>query len=285
MNYYELLGVEKNATPEQLKKAYKKAAMDNHPDRGGSEDKFKQINEAYDTLKDPNKRAHYDHVSSGGHPHNNQHHQGGGHPFDGFNFQFNGHPFDFDFMFNSHPFNKRPMSNKDIHVNYTISLEEAFTGKDTTLNVNVGNITKTINLTIPAGVETGAQIRFAGEGLQENKDLPPGNMVVIVHIANDEKFERYNSDIRSTVSVGAFEAMAGGDVLFENIDGTTIKVKIPEGTQHGDTLRVSGKGMPHWRKPEHRGDLYLTINIKVPKMSELDETVYQALKKANLLKD
>jgi DnaJ-class molecular chaperone len=309
-DFYKVLGVDKTASEEDIKKAFKKAAMQHHPDRGGDKGKFQQLNEAYETLKDPNKRSFYDHQQSnpfggqggpfGGHhgPHPGQGPFGGG-PFDGFNFSFRTGPhggMDFeDIMQNFDMFNRgrqqrRPMRNQDININYVISLQEAFTGKNSTINTTFpSGESKTINVNIPAGVEHGIKIRYEGEGSHAIKELPAGDLYVTIMINNDQRFERHNSDLKSVIDVDAFKCMSGGHILFENINGQTIKVRIPEGTQPGQTLRIVGQGMPFWRDSRAqnggRGDLYLIVNVNIPKKSSLDNGVVDSLKKFKLFLD
>jgi len=293
--FYKTLGLNKTASADDIKKAYKKEAMIHHPDRGGNEATFKKLNEAYDTLKDPNKKANYDvtggqpnmgnqgfHTKTTTHVHNVHDIFGqafGGRVGGGFSVEDILNGFD-----NRH---RRPVSNRDININYSITLEEAFTGKETEIKTSTPDgQSRKIRLNIPAGIETGVRIRYAGDGTHQYKQLPPGDLYVSIRIIENTKFGRYNSDLRSSVEVAVLDAMGGTHILFENIDGNTIKIRIPEGTQPGQTLRVPGKGMPHWRSQKSgRGDLYLEVKVNIPKMSTLNESAVDALQRARIIID
>lgn len=301
--FYKTLGVNKTASAEDIKKAYKTEAMKHHPDRGGNEATFKKLNEAYDTLKDSTKKANYD--ATGGAPGMGNM---GGSPGGGFHYRTTttnvhdindifgqafkgqrvGGGFSVEDILNGFDNRqRRPVSNRDININYSITLEESFLGKETEIKAQTPDgQSRKIHLNIPAGIENGMRIRYAGEGTHQYKQLPPGDLYVMIRIIENDRFDRYNSDLRSFVEIDVLDAMAGTYILFENIDGNTIKIRIPEGTQPGQTLRVPGKGMPQWRaKNSGRGDLYLEIKINIPKMSTLNETAVDALQRARIIID
>jgi len=294
--FYKTLGLNKTASADDIKKAYKKEAMKHHPDRGGNEATFKKLNEAYDTLKDPNKKAHYDatasqpgmgNVGSQGfhfktttvHDVNDIFGQAFGNRPGGFSVE--------DILNGFDNRRQRPVSNRDININYSITLEESFAGKETELKTSTPDgQSRKIRLNIPAGIEGGTRIRYQGEGTHQYKQLPPGDLYVTIRIIENARFSRYNSDLRSFVEVDVLDAMGGTHILFENIDGNTIKVRIPEGTQPGQTLRVPERGMPHWRsKRGGRGDLYLEVKVNIPKMSTLNESAVDALQRARIIID
>lgn len=295
--FYKTLGVNKSASKEDIKKAYKKEAMKHHPDRGGNEATFKKLNEAYDTLKDSNKKANYDATSGGsgmgGNPGfhykttTNVHNINDifGQAFGG---QRVGGGFSVEDILNGFETrHRRPVSNRDININYSITLEESFRGKETEIKASTPDgQSRNIHLSVPAGIENGMRIRYSGEGIHQFKQLPAGDLYVTIRIIENKRFTRYNNDLRSFVEVDVLDAMGGTHILFENIDGNTIKVRIPEGTQPGQTLRVPGKGMPSWRnKRDGRGDLYLEVKINIPKMSTLNESAVDALQRARIIID
>lgn len=296
--FYKILGVNKSASKDDIKKAYKKEAMKHHPDRGGSEATFKKLNEAYDTLKDTTKKANYD--ATGGAPGGMENMGGGFHKTstnvhdinDIFNQAFGGQRvgggFSVEDILNGFETrHRRAVSNRDININYSITLEESFHGKETEIKASTPDgQSRNIHLNIPAGIESGMRIRYSGEGTHQFKQLPAGDLYVTIRIIENKRFSRYNDDLRSSIEVDVLDAMGGTHILFENVDGHTIKVRIPEGTQPGQTLRVPGRGMPSWRnKRSGRGDLYLEVKINIPKMSTLNESAVDALQRARIIID
>jgi len=243
-NLYDVLGVTKDADQATIKKAYKKLAQKYHPDRYVGDDaatKFQEINSAYQTLSDPNKREAYDNPPPEGYTNQRTYssheemlqaamdellRQRGG----GFNRG-----------------KRYPMAN------VSITLEEAFTGTTRTLTSD-GNVT-TIN--IPAGVRSGNQLMVDG-------------IIIIVNVARHHKFQRSHDDLATAVQINAIEAMVGIECCLTNIDGKTIKVKIPAGIQHGKLVRAEGMGMPN---PEinKRGDLLVQVAITTPSNLTDDE--------------
>jgi curved DNA-binding protein len=259
MDYYEILGVNKDASPDEIKKAYRKLAMQHHPDRGGDEDKFKEINEAYDALGDPDKKSQYDNRGRGyrspaedyANPFSQQS------PFYG----------DFADIFRerSQSFrdNMRAQRNPDGVVDLNVSLAQAYTGTD--INVNVGYANEIIS--IPAGCRDGTKIRLKGKGPSRIKNLPPGDLIVRVGIECPPDMGRDQDDLYVRLEIDAIAAMTGSDVEFQHISGKVISVKVPPGVQHGTKLRVANWGMPNpqTRQPGH---LYALIKVSVPKVTD-----------------
>lgn len=282
-DYFKILGVSENASDKEIKAAYRKAAMKYHPDHGGDEEKFKQLNEAYEALKDSRRREEYK---------QQRYAQSSSRSSNG---PFSSNPFtDFEdiFTFRSRDVNdilyefmrrrqQRPVRNKDVNINYTITLEEAYTGKRSELVTTLKNgEQRKIDLTIPAGIHDGTKIRYSGLGMHAHKELPPGDLYVTINVKEHRRFTRYNSDLQSSIEVSAFDVITGKHVLFDHIDGSKIKVKIPEGTQPGQVLRVPGKGMPRWKSDlDGYGDLYLQVKVKVPKISEVNENMVDSIER------
>jgi curved DNA-binding protein len=234
---YAVLGVAKDADQVAIKKAYKKLAQKYHPDRYEGDDattKFQEINAAYQTLSDPDKRAAYDNPAPEGYSRqqtyssheemvqaamDNLMRQRGG----GFNRQ-----------------QSYPMAR------VTITLEEAFTGTSRELTVDG----KTSTIDIPAGTRSGNQLFVEG-------------LIIVITIMRHHKFQRANDDIATAVQISAIEAMVGIECCLTNIDGKVIKVKIPAGIQHGKLVRAAGMGMPN-PEIDKRGDLLVQVAITTP---------------------
>ena len=274
MTHYNTLGVAENATPDELKSAYKKLAMEFHPDRNPGnkeyEEKFKNINAAYDTLKDPQKRAGYDHERKYGG-------QQGGHPFgfhqsgNGTTFHFNfggGGPGGFDINEIFANMGMGPQRNRDLNVNYPMTLEEMHNGKEAEIRYIVpGEGNKTKKIQIPPGVGHGAKMRHQGEGCRDNKKLPPGDFYVTITQEPHQLFERQGDNLVMRYKIDALNAMLGVEREFTAIDGSTVKVKIEPASQHGTVMRIKGKGMRVYDS-KNVGDLFIELQITVPTLTE-----------------
>jgi len=234
-NHYDVLGVAKNASQDDIKKAYRKLAQKYHPDRYEGDDsttKFQEISNAYKILKDPNTRAAYDNPQP-----------------EGFAFRTSdmGGPGNINDILRTmaeemmgrggHRQQQYPMAN------INISLEEAYTGTKRTLNGN--------EFSVPAGVRSGNQLLVDG-------------FVIVVNVARHAKFKRSNDDLLTAIQINAVEAMLGIECNLTNIDGKLIKVKIPAGIQNGKLVRVAGKGMPNPEYHNVRGDLLVQVGIFIP---------------------
>jgi len=273
-DYYKILGVSENVTPEELKSAYKKLVKEHHPDKGGDVQKMQEINEAHDTLKDTKKREEYDTIRKYGQNPYQSHHQ----HYDPFG--QNGHEHDLndilrDIMgrqFGSrgfgpnfgHGFNQRQPVNRDINLEYHITLEDAFKGKKVKANIQLEKGTKEIVFDIPAGVNHGDRIRIRNQGYNEHPNIKPGDVFIHIAIKSNAVFERKGQHLYSNLHVDALDAMLGTTALFNAIDGSTISVKVPAGTQQNDVLRCRGKGFKV-RDIDAYGDLFLKVNITIPK--------------------
>jgi DnaJ-class molecular chaperone len=268
MDYYSTLGVERNASQDEIKKAYRSLAMKHHPDRGGDESTFKKISEAYDTLSDPKKKEI---VDLGGDP--NQ--QGGG--FGGNS--FNQGPFEFHFggvppgmedlfgRFGGAPFGGRPMRrNKTLNITVDITLLDVLTGKELNAEMSIPGTgkRKMINISIPAGIENGQQIRYEGMGDDSMRDLKPGDLIVNVGVIPHPKFRREHTNLILEHAISAWDAILGTHTNVETLDGKTLTLTIPPGTSHGTILSCRGEGLPVMRS-RNRGNLLVTIKIDIPK--------------------
>jgi DnaJ-class molecular chaperone len=267
MDYYSTLGVGKNASQDEIKSAYRKMAMKHHPDRGGDEATFKKISEAYDTLSDPQKKEI---VDLGGDP--NQ--QGGGFGSRGFNqgpfeFHFNtgGVPPGMEDIFGHFGFGGRPQRrNKTLNITVDISLLDVLTGKELNAEISIPGTgkRKMINISIPAGIEHGQQIRYEGMGDDSVRDLRPGDLIVNVSIMPHPKFRRENTNLILEHSISAWDAMLGTHTNVETLDGKVLTLTIPPGTNQGTILSCRGEGLPVMRT-RNRGNLLVSIKVDIPK--------------------
>lgn len=348
-DYYEVLGISKGASADDIKKAYRKLAMQFHPDKNqGNKDaeaKFKEINEAYEVLKDDNKRAAYDRMGHAAFD------QGGGHggfggaaggaEFNDLNDIFGG-IFN-DFMGGGGQRQRRSSEEinrgSDLRYNLSISLEEAFEGGKHQIqfrtNVKCGTCSgsgsksgrknkcstcngngrmraqqgffmiertcpscggsgetiadpcnschgrgrtseqRTLNVTIPAGVEDGSRIRLAGEGEAGERGGHNGDLYIFVSIKPHRFFTRQDSDLHCKVPLKMTTAVIGGTIDVPTIDGSTAKVTIPEGTQNSTQFRVRGKGMPVM-KSSRVGDMIIHTYVEIPvKLSKRQKELLQ----------
>ena len=271
-DFYKILELNESASPDEIKAAYRRLAKVHHPDlnRGNasSEALFKKINEANDTLGDPQKRAHYDQQRKfGGGGQANPFGQSHGFPGQEFHFNFGGQPF--EEMFNqffggAHPFARQQPRNRDYQFNINISLEDAFAGKSMPVSFDAHGNNTSITVNIPAGIENGARMRYQGQGERHVPNAPPGDLYITVMINDHPVFQRHAHHLHTNMKVDAVGAMLGIQQDLQTIDGSMLNVSVPAGTQHGATLRVQSYGMPVQHNSKHRGDLYIHVELITP---------------------
>ena len=289
MSHYDTLGVGKSASPEEIKAAYRKLAMKHHPDRGGDQKKFQQITEAYETLSDPDKKAFYDHGGGQqGHPFGQGFHEfRSGHPFQGAD-PF-GNPFEdifthFGFGFRGQ---RQQPKNSDLQIKVKISLKDSYLGKTMTVNYPLpSGENQTLELTIPAGISTGQQIKMGGMGDSSISEIPRGDLIIHIDVDRDPVFSREDMNLVTKTKIDIFDAMLGCKKIIKNIDGNDIELTIHPGAQNGQRYSCQGLGFPSLKFNNMKGDLIVqliieTPSIKDPEIISMIQTLANRIRKKN----
>ncbi len=283
-DYYNVLGVDKNASQDDIKRAYRKKAKTYHPDKNKdnprAEDRFKEVNEAYDVLGDPEKRQQYDRFGANW----EQMNQGG---FGGYGQQPGGAAYSQNVNvnlddileqffggvrggsqqtggfggFNPQQQRRSPQQTRgeNIEQPVTITLREAYQGTQRIINKDG----RQIKVNIPAGAKTGTKVRLKGEGAPSPYGGQHGDLMLVVDVQQDGQFERDDDDLYIDIEVDMFTALLGGKVTVPTMT-RPVKLTVPAGTQSGRKFRLSGKGMPVMRKKNAHGDLYARVMVTVP---------------------
>jgi curved DNA-binding protein len=280
-DYYELLGVGKHASDEEIKKAYRKLAMKHHPDRNPNkkeaEERFKEVNEAYAVLSDREKRKQYDTFGAEGFRQRFTQED----IFRGFDFDeilsglFGGRGrresrgrggFDFGDFFggsSSQDMGRMPQKGQDILYEMVISLEEAASGGEKRISYRRNGKVEEVSVRIPRGIPLGKKLRLAGKGKEGRNGGPPGDLYLQVNIREHPLFTRESDDLVVEKEVNFSGAVLGTTIEVPTLEGAK-KVKVPPGTQSQTKLRLKGLGIPHFQG-EGRGDQYVKVVVKVPK--------------------
>lgn len=295
-SYYDILGVKKTASADEIKKAFRKQAQKLHPDAGGDEEQFKQVNEAYAVLSDPQKKAQYDRfgavgdfAGAAGNPYGGGAYAGGN-PFAGAAGS-GGVSFDWSDLFgNIRNGDGAFGSNWDFRVNQAakgrdlqatieLTFEEAFAGTTKKVSIRVPSTgkTETVTAKVPAGAVDGGKLRFKGKGEMGTAGGKRGDLVVVTHIKSHPLYEREKADVLMTLPVTVAEAMLGTTVVVPAPDGTLVKIRVPAGTQSERVLRVKGKGAPKV-KGKGTGDLRVRVLVQMPRsMTDEQRAAAEAL--------
>lgn len=289
-DYYKILGVPRTATADEIKKAFRKKARTAHPDAGGNEEEFKQINEAYEVLSDDKKRKLYDQYGTANEnqiPHGwggsvNVDDIFGGGGAGGFGSWADilesirrgegafGTNWDFD---NFQGFGgrgggraPRPQRGQDMNVTLNVTFDEAFRGAQKRVTVRVPGRaeSETLDVKIPAGAVDGGRLRFRGKGGAGQAGGEAGDLLITTHIEPHPYYTREGADVVMDVPINIAEAALGASVVVPAPDGTKVRVKIPAGTQDGAKLTIRGKGAPKV-KGEGTGDLRIVVKVSVPR--------------------
>jgi curved DNA-binding protein len=252
MNYYDILGVNENASQDDIKKAYKKLAMQHHPDRGGDNKKFQEISQAYDTLSDTQKKSQYDAERNGF-----------GNPFHGSGFPDFGEMFGFHFGpgFAGH---NRSRRNKDLSLRISISFKQSYLGTQTEARYTTpSGKTKTIVIDIPPGVQSGQVLRFGGLGDDTIPNSPPGNLNVTIMVETDPEWMRRDDSLCKVLEISLLEAMTGCTKQIKCLDGTIMPLHLKPGTQHGSEFASNGRGFRNVNSGR-AGALVIIISVSIP---------------------
>lgn len=275
IDYYKILDLKKDASTDDIKKAYRKLARKHHPDLNPNNEeankKFQQINEANEVLSDPDKRKKYDkygkdwqhadQLDAQEQQRRQYQSPGGGSSYSG---GFGGEDFSdfFSSMFGGgggRSSRNSPFKGQDYNADLQLNLVDAYTTHKQTLTVNG----KQVRINIPAGVENGQKIKLAGYGAPGVNNGPPGDLYIKFNISDHPRFKRKGNDIYIQEEVDLYTAILGGEKIVETLNGK-VKLKIPEGTQPDTTLRLKGKGFPIYKKEDQFGDLYVKWQVKLP---------------------
>ena len=282
-DYYKTLGVNKTATDDEIKKAYRKLAMKYHPDHTkgdkSAEEKFKKISEAYAVLSDKEKRKQYDTFGSNGfHQRFSQEDIfrsydfgdifkefgfGGTNPFrgrrGGTRFSFgSGSPF------GSHPGRQQQVKGSDLVYELPLTLQEIAKGTNKVISFDHKGRHEKITVKIPKGMISGKKLRLAGKGEPSPYGGPPGDLYIQSKVVNDPIYDAKEYDLYANRDLKLSEAILGTSISVPTLEGKRLNLKIPPGTRHGTKMRLAGHGLPAMRGKK-RGDLYVHINIPIPK--------------------
>ncbi len=276
-NYYDILGVNEKSTSAEITKAFKDLAKKHHPDRGGDESKFKEINEAHNTLKSSQKRHDYDTMRKFG----GQRPGAGAHPFfnedifgdffSGFGNVGDGVQFNFSSDGQPRSFRQSRKGNRNVQVRMAVSLKEAMMNHEKTINYKLPSGREEFaTVKIPAGVQHGITFKFNGMGDDSIRNMPRGDLLVQMSVLDCDGYTRKGNDLYTDKTIDCFQAVRGTEVELKTLDDKVIKVKIPSGTQPGTLLQVKSQGMPVHKTLNIRGNLYVKVHILIPQLSAQD---------------
>jgi curved DNA-binding protein len=297
-DYYKILGVDKKASQDEIKKAYRVLAVKHHPDKNpdnkAAEEQFKLANEANEVLGNPEKRKKYDELGENWQQYEKQGNQQGGNPFGDnqggqYRYQSNenddfGGQSDFSDFFEqffsggARNGDGRTQNRKggDYETEMEITLEEAYQGTSRTIQVDG----EKLRITTKPGSYNDQQLRIKKKGAKGSSEDNRGDLFVRIKVKNHSDFIRKGDDLYYTQSVDLYTAVLGGEVLVNTLSGQ-VKIKIAEGTQNGKSIRLKGKGMPIYDKKDVFGNFYLGIKVQIPdKLTDKQRELFEQLKEA-----
>ncbi len=296
-DYYSVLGLDKSATAEQIKKAYRKLALKYHPDKNPgnkqAEERFKEITEAYAVLSDPEKKQQYDQFGDTGfHQRFSQEdifrNVDLGSIFREFGFGGRGGEDIFSQLFGGlggQPFpgrsRPRPVKGQDYLMRLTIPFRQAVLGGERRIDFDRDNHPEQLQVRIPPGVEAGQKLRISGRGGPSPAGGPPGDLLLEINVTPDARFRREGRDLFTSVRVPFSGACLGTTVTVETLEDTK-RVKVPPGTQSGSKIRLKGFGVPG-RPGQQAGDLYAVVEVEVPReLNKKQQAAVEKLKEEGL---
>ncbi len=304
-DYYKTLGVSKEASQKEIKKAFRKLASKYHPDKNpndaAAEEKFKEINEAYEVLSNEEKRSKYDQLGANWEQFQHQGSRGqsfngnggqrvyfegdaseffgaqGNSQFSSFFEQFFGQQDGFSGQHQS--FNQQrtySRQQQDVEAELSISLLDAYSGTSKTFEI----FRQKLRIKIKPGAYTGQRLKLAGKG-KPNRSGGRSDLYIKLHIEEHPTFERLNDNIVMDLHLDIYDALLGTERTIPTLDGKRMKIKIPEASQPGKILRIKGKGMPKLKQPNSYGDLLVRLKVRMPKKLKTKEREYLNKAKTN----
>lgn len=310
-DYYQILGVGKSASPEEIKQAYKNLAKEHHPDmvdasnKDAAEKRFKEINEAYQVLSDPQKRKMFDQFGTADPNMGGFGGQGGarGGQWGPFSYSYStggqpgagaGGPFDFGssdfdpldifedfFGFRGFGGSNRPRRGKNLNYEMEISFKEALFGLEKDVNTESGRV----RIKIPAGVRDGTEVRFSGKGMPGGQGMPSGDLFITLRVRYPSEFKVINDNLVVSAEISFVEAALGAEKEVSIVDLSKpdglgkVKLKIPAGTQYGSSFILRGKGMPRVNR-RGQGDVLVQVFVRTPaKLSREQKELLEKYKK------
>ena len=288
-DYYKVLGVDKKASQDEIKKAYRTLAVKYHPDKNPgnkeAEEKFKLANEANEVLSNPDKRKKYDELGENWQQYEKGGNQQGANPFGGASGgqqYYEGDPSDFSDFFEQFFAGRtggagRSQQNRkggDYETEMEITLEEAYQGTSRIIQVE----NEKLKITTKPGAYTDQLLRITGKGANGNTTGNRGDLFVRIKINQQPQFTRKGNDLYNTFNIDLYTAVLGGEIVVNTLSGQ-VKVKIAEGAQNDKTIRLKGKGMPVYKKANLFGDLYIQLHVQIPeKLTDKQKELFEQLK-------
>ncbi|MEC5144205.1 J domain-containing protein [Chitinophaga sp. 212800010-3] len=295
IDYYKILGIDKNATADEIKKAYRKLARQHHPDLNPNNPEagkiFQQINEANEVLSDPENRKKYDqygkdwkHAEQFEEARRRQ--QSSGQPFSGGGdsgqeyYSYSDEEGNFSDFFSSMFGNRgggkqARFRGQDYHASLLLQLTDAYKTHKQTFTING----KSIRITVPAGIENGQEIKLTGYGAPGINGGPNGDLFITFEIKNDTAFVRKGNDLYADVPLALYKAVLGGEEIVDTLGGK-VKMKVAPETQTGTIVRLKGKGFPLYKQEGSFGDLYITWQVQIPtNLSDKEKELFEQLAK------
>ena len=268
-NFYDTLGVAETASEKEIKNAFKALAKKHHPDQGGDENKFKEINEAYDTLKTAEKRQEYDAMRKYGTRGGNRQ----GNEFfteDIFQDFFSGFGFA-PGRGGTRVYKERPRVNQSVNIRISLSIKEVYHATEKTISVRLpSGRDEIVSIKIPAGVQNGAVFKYKGLGDDTDRNLGRGDLLCTIQVLDSDGYTRKGNDLYSDKTISCFDAIRGVEFKIRTLDDRTLSVKVPPGTQPNSSIMLRAQGMPVHDTLNIKGNMYIRINIVIPELNAKD---------------